>query len=159
MSFSTTGDSRPNRGSLTEHVFLIRRFLLCNPTKQSLSRIQEEWVFQIFAKMRSKDYNSNNNNDFQIPLAMCQALCWTSIILCTLGRWGQTMGISTVTLPLLQMRKLKLREMDWVPQRFKANNWQSWSADLELSEDEFLCSQILYSLFLHNNLLPTPAKI
>lgn len=36
MSFSTMGNSRQNLCSLTEHIFLIKRFLLYNPTKQSL---------------------------------------------------------------------------------------------------------------------------
>lgn len=35
VSFSTTGNSRQNLCSLTEHVFLIKRFLLYNPAKQS----------------------------------------------------------------------------------------------------------------------------
>lgn len=36
MSSSTTGNSRRNLCSLTEHVFLVKRFLLHNPIEQGL---------------------------------------------------------------------------------------------------------------------------
>lgn len=48
MSFGTTGNSRRSPCSLTEHAFLITRFLLHNPVEQGL--LEGESVFQRFAK-------------------------------------------------------------------------------------------------------------
>lgn len=51
MSFGTTGNSRRSPCSLTEHAFLITRFLLHNPVEQGLQPVlEEESVFQRFAK-------------------------------------------------------------------------------------------------------------
>lgn len=78
---------------------------------------------------------------------VCQALCLTSTISIYSGLKKKTWGINTIIISILKMRKLRFREVEWVAQGYKANNWQNGNANPELcdSKDEFLHSQICMS--------------
>lgn len=146
MSFSTTGNSRRNLCSLTEHVFLIKRFILHNPIEQDLqSALLRRISISNICRMSTRDYNSNNNYSFQTLTAYCvpsTVFNKQHFIYSGLGDGGNEHLRHKYYYYLhFADEDIEAWKGEMSCPRLQSCNWQKGNANPELSgsKDEFLC--------------------